>query len=53
MFKFGTKNIKDTFVFPAAGAAPGIPGFDLLIFIGSIGAISIIIVKLKISKRKK
>ncbi|MHA1986444.1 MAG: ethylbenzene dehydrogenase-related protein [Promethearchaeota archaeon] len=39
--------------FPAAGASPGIPGFDLLIFIGSIGAISIIIVKLKISKRKK
>jgi hypothetical protein len=39
--------------FPASGTPPGIPGFDLLIFIGSIGAISIILVKLKISKRTK
>jgi hypothetical protein len=39
--------------FPSSGTPPGIPGFDLLIFIGSIGAISIILVKLKISKRTK
>jgi len=39
--------------FPSSGTTPGIPGFDLLILLGSIGVISIIIVKLKISKRSK
>ena len=40
-------------VFPPSAATPDIPGFDLLIFIGSIGAISIIIIKLRLSKRTK